>query len=112
MTVNKLNRKLILEAPQSLPDGAGGYRQIWQQLGTIWADVSPLSGQEVQEGTAPRNQVKHRIVVRAAPPGSDRRPEVRQRFREGDRVYRIQSVTVHDRKSRYLRCMVEEEQMI
>ncbi len=112
MTVNKRNRKLILEASQNVPDGAGGYRLIWQKKGTIWADVVSISGREVQVGEAPRCRMQHQIVVRATPLGSTRRPEIRQRFREGDRIYRIVSVVVHDNSKRFLRCMVEEEQMI
>ena len=53
MTAPLLNRCLVLEAPVSMPDGAGGLVESWAELGTLWAEVSPRSGREALGETGP-----------------------------------------------------------
>ncbi|WP_368506744.1 phage head completion protein, partial [Staphylococcus pasteuri_A] len=44
MSTPRLNRALVLETAQDVPDGAGGFDRMWMPQGTIWADVSARSG--------------------------------------------------------------------
>jgi hypothetical protein len=53
--------------------------------------------------------VPYRIIVRAAPVGDDRRPRPEQRFREGERLFRILAVAEADRGQHYLTCFAREE---
>lgn len=105
----RLNRQLILEAPERLGDGAGGYVKSWTALGTLWGQVTAGAGREVAGATAPLSRVPYKIVVRAVPVGTDARPKADQRFREGTRVFRILSVAEDDRNGRYLMCSAQEE---
>ena len=41
MSAPRLNRQLVLEAPNVLGDGAGGFVQGWVPLGMVWAEVKP-----------------------------------------------------------------------
>ena len=110
MSQPRLDRLLTLEAPQDVPDGAGGYARLWMPLGQHWAEVTPGSGRETVSGTAPISAVSVKIVVRASPIGSLSRPRPDQRFREGARVFRIAAVAETDPRGRYLTChSVEEE---
>lgn len=110
MTVH-LNRQLALEELDRVPDGAGGFSDIWMPLGTLWADVSARSGRERGGEVAAVSVVVCRIVVRAAPTGSSMRPRAGQRFREGDRVYVIEAVAEKDMGARYLVCFATEERV-
>jgi len=103
-----LTRKLALETPSTTPDGAGGLTLVWVELGTLWAEIAPRAGREVDSGGRDTPLQKHRIMVRGAPVGSDRRPQPDQRFREGTRVYNILSVAEIDATGRFLVCDVEE----
>lgn len=105
----RLNRQLMLESPQRIADGAGGFTEGWVALGQLWANVSARSGRETSGVAAPLSQVAYRIVVRAAPVGSDARPVADQRFREGSRYFRILSVAEDDTDARYLKCTAQEE---
>ncbi len=109
MTRYRLNRKLVLESPEQVADGAGGYVQSWSALGTLWAHVTAGSGREVAGVAAPLSRVSLKIIVRAAPFGSEARPKADQRFREGERLYRIISVAEDDTDGRYLKCTAQEE---
>lgn len=105
----KLNRALVLEAPDRVPDGSGGYAATWRVLGTLWAELRPGSGRETAGRAVTLSRVPYRIIVRGSPQGSSARPQPDQRFRDGDRVFRILAVTEADGQGRYLVCHAEEE---
>ncbi|MEX5729284.1 SPP1 family predicted phage head-tail adaptor [Rhodovulum iodosum] len=104
-----LGRKLVLEAPERVADGAGGYAETWVARGTLWAEVTPRTGGERSGEETALARVPHRIVVRGAPEGAPSRPVAGQRFREGGRLFFIRAVAEADRRGRYLTCFAEEE---
>jgi SPP1 family predicted phage head-tail adaptor len=112
MSAPELNRRLVLEAPQLLADGAGGYVNGWVPVGTVWAQVTPRSGRETAQSGAPVSRMAYRIIVHGAQKGSDRRPAAQQRFREGERIFTIEAVAEHDAQGRYLACFASEEQVV
>jgi head-tail adaptor len=106
----KLTRKLVLEEPQKVSDGAGGFTEVWLALGVLWADVRAGTGREREAaGLFTVSTVPYRITVRAAPHGAPSRPKPDQRFRDGERLFRIMAVTERDAEGRYLECYAREE---
>lgn len=106
MRAAHLNRRLVLEAPSRLADGAGGYSEVWVARGQIWAAVAPRgAGREVDQ--AARLQLT--ITMRAVPQGAAARPDATMRFREGARIYRIVAVHEADPLGRWLSCFAIEE---
>lgn len=103
------NRQLVLEDPQRLSDGAGGYSESWAPLGTVWADLASQSGRRTgQDGTSLSLQ-RYRVFLRASPQGARSRPRPGQRFREGQRLFLIDAVSEADTQGRYLVCHCIEE---
>jgi len=109
MNTVHLNRKLMLEAPLRVADGAGGYVETWSPLGMLWANLRAGTGRARDVGSAPVSQVPYRITVRSAAPGAPSRPAPEQRFREGPRIFRIVAVSDSDPEGRYLTCHSIEE---
>ena len=105
----RLTRKLALEAPQQVPDTAGGYSETWVELGEVWAEVTARTGRGADYGGVATGRMAYRIVTRGAPPGVPSRPQAGQRFREGTRLFRIEAVAEKDPKGRYLTCFATEE---
>ncbi|MGG7644374.1 head-tail adaptor protein [Rhodovulum sp. YNF3179] len=106
----QLTRKLVLETPARVPDGAGGHAESWTATGTVWADLRAGSGRRDDAGGLDRARVAYRVILRAAPPGSARRPRAGQRLRGVDgRVFRIAAVAEDDPAGRYLTCFATEE---
>lgn len=112
MRAPRLNRQLVLEAPDMLSDGAGGFVQGWVPLGMVWANVTSRSGRETAQSGAPVSRMSYRIIVRAAPTGSDKRPAAQQRFRDAGRIFTIEAVAEHDPDGRFLACFAQEEQVV
>ncbi|MEL7124578.1 MAG: head-tail adaptor protein [Pseudomonadota bacterium] len=109
MSAPRLNRRLTLETPQRVSDGAGGFEEAWVPLGVLWAELTARAGREAQVGGAPVSMVPYSIVVRGAPVGHPERPVARQRLRDGARVFHIRSVAERDPAGRYLVCAADEE---
>ena len=109
MTAVNLSRQLVLEAPQRVADGAGGFMLIWTALGTLWAEVLPGSGREAAGEEVVLAAVPYRITVRGAPVGSTARPKPEQRFREAGRIFTILAVTERDPAGHHLLCFAREE---
>ena len=105
----KLNRRLTLEEPQQVADGAGGFNRTWTALGQLWADIRVSNGKEVEGDGLSLSSTALKIVVRAAPVGAPSRPRPDQRFREGTRLYRILAVQELAPDGRYLTCNATEE---
>ena len=59
-----LNRRLALEAPTEIPDGAGGVTRGYEAIATLWASVTPLSAHESLEAAKLGAHVTHRIALR------------------------------------------------
>ena len=103
-----LNRRLVLEDPVLQPDGAGGRSTVWTPLGMLWAEIRPKSGGELYAGGAERARVGYRLVVRAAPVGSQQRPRAAQRLREGSRYFDILAVADFGTDGKYLEIHAQE----
>lgn len=104
----RLDRALVLEVPVRVADGAGGFAEGWQAVGTIWAEVRPGAGRMVGAMEAEAVAQSLRITVRGVPPGQALRPVAGQRFREGARLFLIGAVAERDGAGRYLICAAEE----
>lgn len=109
MDAPKLTTRLTLEARVRSPDGAGGYNDIWSPLGTLWGAFQRPRGAAMAGAEVALARSRYRVIVRAAPVGSDARPEASQRFVADGRVYDIIAVLDHDAGKRFLACDVEEE---
>ncbi len=103
-----LERRLILEERQTVPDSMGGVVTSWVELGTLWAGVVARTGREGVVADRETSLGTFRILVRGAPVGAPSRPRPDQRFREGTRIYNILAVTEADPHGRFLVCFAEE----
>ena len=112
MSLPVLNHALVLEAPERVSDGAGGFVEGWIALGTLWAEITARTGRETAHVGAPITRVGYKIVVRGAPFGSPERPQAQQRFRDGARIFSIEAVAERDAEGRYLTCFVQEEAVV
>lgn len=109
MRCPRLTRRLRLQERQRLADGAGGFSESWQVLGTLWAELVAGSGKERAAETGTTARVPYRITLRAAPLGNPRRPKPGQRFAEAGRIFHIEAVAERDEAGRYLICFATEE---
>lgn len=106
----ELKRRLTLESPVRVDDGAGGFTRAWAVQGTLYGEVVPGAGSETAGVEVSLAKVPYRITVRGAEVGSPRRPRPEQRLTDGTRVFTILAVTERDPDGRYLTCFAREEE--
>lgn len=109
MSAPRLTVPLVLESPERVPDGLGGYRMVWQRKGVLYARLRAGAGAERQGEAGAASIVTWRITVRGAPDGDPRRPRPEQRFRMGARVFRIDAVAEAGDAGLWLDCFAREE---
>lgn len=99
----KLNRRLVLEEPVIVPDGAGGVIRTYQALATLWAALIPVSAGNVLVADGAGVTVTHRIAIRSGPEVT-----TRHRFRWGARVFQVVALRDRDGEGRFLEIEAEE----
>lgn len=109
MSAPVLNRKMVLEAPTRVADGAGGFTLTWVTRGVLWAELLAGTGREAAGEEVRMAQVPFRITVRGAPVGSEARPKAEERLRDGTRIFTLLAVTERDAAGHYLTCFAREE---
>jgi len=109
MSTPKLNVRLALEGSARQDDGMGGYRTVWQPIGSLWAEMKSQAGRERGAEVGPESVVSWRITVRGARAGDPRRPVAGQRLRMGQRIFVIEAVAERDPAGQSLTCFAREE---
>ena len=100
-----LRRRAQLEAPTTVPDGAGGEAPGWLHVADHWIALMPVSGEETYEGARATPTITHRILLRCP---RTLRPRADQRFVVGTRAFAIRAVFDRDGRGRFLTCLAEE----
>jgi SPP1 family predicted phage head-tail adaptor len=99
----KLNRRLVLEEPVIVPDGAGGVVRTYQTLTTVWAALVPVSASNVVVADGEGVTVTHRITIRGGPEVT-----TRHRFRFGARAFQVVALRDRDGDGRFVEIEAQE----
>ena len=102
-SVAGLRSRLVLEAPQEKPDGAGGVTSSYAPVATLWARIEPLRGDEGVRAGSLGQAISHRITLRWRA-----RLDASMRLRQGGRMFAIRSAWDPDERRRRIVCLCEE----
>lgn len=98
-----LRTELIVEDAIESADGAGGVNREWIEVATLFAHVEPVRARMRYGADQRQVDITHRITLR------DRADIFRRmRFRRGDRVFVIETISDPDETARYLVCETRE----
>jgi SPP1 family predicted phage head-tail adaptor len=103
-TIGNLRHRLMIEAPDDEPDGAGGFVRVWNPLGQAWAAIEPLSAAAAVVADQRVGALTHRVLLRLR-----RDLTLNHRFRLGARVFTIRVLRDREEDGRFLECLVAEE---
>ncbi len=102
--ISKLRHRLMLEAPEDEPDGAGGVVRIWSPLGQVWAAIEPLGARDAVIADKRIGTLTHRVVLRYRDDLT-----LNHRFRLGPRIFTPRTLRDTAEDGRFLECLVAEE---
>lgn len=102
--IGQLRHRLVIEAPDETPDGAGGVVRTWSTLATVWGEIEPLSADDVLLADKRVGLVTHKVHVRYR---TDL--DLGHRFRLGARLFTIRALRDPEERGRFLECLCAEE---
>ena len=68
MRAGRLRHRLTFEEGARVKDATGQAIVVWNDVGTRWGSVEPLSGKENFTAEQTQGRVTHKIVIRNRPP--------------------------------------------
>ena len=95
MRAGKLRHRVTFEEATDVPRSSGARTKVWNEVGTRWASVDPLTGKEVLTAAQVAARVSHKITIRNRPP-SPSKPAAQLRIRlaktgEPVRIFNVES---------------------
>ncbi|MFN3764501.1 MAG: phage head closure protein [Aliihoeflea sp.] len=98
-----LRTELIVEDAIESGDGAGGVVRMWVEVATLFAHLEPVRARMRYGADQRQVDITHRVTVR-------HRADIarRMRFRRGERVFAIETISDPDETGRYLVCETRE----
>jgi SPP1 family predicted phage head-tail adaptor len=105
MKIGDLRKQVSVQAEQRTPDGAGGYALAWTTLATVWADISPASGNEIYVAGHLEGHVTHKVTMRWR---GDLAIATDMRLLYNARVFNIRAVMNKDESNQWATLLVEE----
>ena len=95
---------LLIEEPDDVADGVGGFERGWREIAATWGMIVPLSARMREIARQTDERTTHHVTVR-------HRGDIRSgmRFRKGARTLLIRTAHDPDETGRFLMCRCEEE---
>ncbi len=97
MRAGRLRHRVQIQRATETRASDGGTVQTWRAIGTVWADVRPLTGREQELAGRTASVVSHRVEVRYRD-GVD----TRCRVVWGDRTFGVVAARNEDERGRAL----------
>ena len=89
LRAGQLNRRITLQRQSNAQDSYGGPVRTWLNVATIWADIQPLTGRELESAQRMASEVSHQIVVRYQAIFADTRQVAGYRALYRSRIFNI-----------------------
>ncbi len=103
-----LNRRVILQQRSTSQDSFGELLNTWTDLTTVWAEIQPLSGRELELAQKMSSEVTHRITIRYQSSLTDTRTVSTLRGIYKNRVFNILAVMNEDESNVRLQLLASE----
>lgn len=103
MEIGKLKHRVILEAYTTTRDSFGAEIKDWIEVGTVWANIEPVSGKEYFSSKQINAEVTTKITIRHL---AEINPKMRVLFK--NRIFEVISVINPEEKNIALIFMCKE----
>lgn len=64
MQIGRMRERVKIQQEQRVDDGGGGYTGTWQNVTTVWAEVTPLQGKEQLDQQKLQATTLYRVTIR------------------------------------------------
>lgn len=108
MRAGDLRHRVTFQSRSLAADEFGARPLVWLDVATVWADVMPLSGRQLQAAQALNVEISHQILIRYQPQFAGPRAVAAMRIRYGDRIFSIHSSIDPDERHKSIQIMASE----
>lgn len=64
MRAGQLRKRIRLQQRSSAQDSSGEQVHVWSDVATVWAEISPVTGRELQAAGAVQQEASHTVTMR------------------------------------------------
>ena len=96
LRAGQLNRRVTLQRPSNAQDSFGAVQSTWIDVATVWADIQPLSGRELENARRMASEISHQITLRYQTLFTDTRAVAAYRARYKGRVFNLHAALNED----------------
>ena len=108
MRAGDLRHQIVIEQQSASLDSFGGQVQTWSTVNTVFADIVPLSGRELEAAQAINTEISHQIRIRYQPALTDPKVVAAYRVRFGARLFNIHAAFNVDERNNELNLLAGE----
>lgn len=108
MRASDLRHQIKLQSRGSAQDGYGAQVNTWSDSATLWAEITSLTGRELQAAQAVQAEVTHQIAVRYQVLFADPKSVAAMRVLYGSRVFNIHACLNVDERNREINLLCSE----
>lgn len=101
----KMNKALTLQERTRVPDGQGGFSEVWSDVSVVWGSIEPMKAYERFQAQQMETPASHKIMTRY-----DSRITTAHRLVFETRVMDIKEVINLNEDNMFLKLIVIEKQ--
>jgi SPP1 family predicted phage head-tail adaptor len=64
MTIGKMRHRVTIQTLIATPDADNAVEEVYSNVATVWADVSPVSGRTEMDSKSLGERITHRVTMR------------------------------------------------
>lgn len=108
LRAGQLTRRLRIQSRSSTQDSFGGPNLTWVDVATVWAEIRPITGRELENARQIASEVSHQILVRYQPTLADPKVVAGYRALYNGRVFNIHASMNEDERNAVLTLLASE----
>lgn len=108
LRAGQLTRRLRIQSRASTQDTFGSPNLVWTDVATVWAEIQPLSGRELESAQRLASEVSHQITVRYQSIFADTKIVAGYRALYKGRIFNIHASMNEDERNTVLTLLASE----
>ena len=108
LRAGQLSRRLRLQSRSASQDSFGGQNLVWSDVATVWAEIRPITGRELENARRIASEVSHQILVRYQPLLADSKVVAGYRALYKGRIFNIHASMNEDERNTVLTLLASE----
>ena len=108
LRAGQLTRRMRIQSRASTQDTFGGPNLVWTDVATVWAEIQPLTGRELDRAQRMASEVSHQITVRYQAIFADPKVVASYRTLYKGRVFNIHASMNEDERNTVLILLASE----